>query len=394
MSIRPHNQTIKNQFLQELDASIKNQTFISLLMMNQKDGVGEISKIFVRLVLLKRGLMLSFVGRISNNDSTKNYTIDIGLKKIDELLENTFAQCELATTEAEYYLAYPEKGKGKLKKKTRKEQSELTANNSVKNSNIKSDKNYLVALGVIDENGKVIKRDKYRQIKKFVDVIDPILLKSGLQENIRVVDMGSGKGYLSFALFDHLQRTLKYKPHLTGIELRADLVSLCNDLAAKAGFDDLVFKQGSIETTPIEKPDILIALHACNTATDDAIAKGIHADAKLIICSPCCHKQVRKQMMPDTEISSIVQYGILKERQAEIVTDTIRALILKAYGYKTNVMEFISTDHTPKNLLIVAVKEENVVEPNQSYLEEIAALKKLFGITTHHLERLTYERMS
>ena len=394
MSIRPHNQTIKNQFLQELDASIKNQTFISLLMMNQKDGVGEISKIFVRLVLLKRGLMLSFVGRISNNDSTKNYTIDIGLKKIDELLENTFAQCELATTEAEYYLAYPEKGKGKLKKKTRKEQSELTANNSVKNSNIKSDKNYLVALGVIDENGKVIKRDKYRQINKFINVIDPILHKSGLHENIRVVDMGSGKGYLSFALFDHLQRTLKYKPHLTGIELRADLVSLCNDLAARAGFDDLVFKQGSIETTPIEKPDILIALHACNTATDDAIAKGIHADAKLIICSPCCHKQVRKQMMPDTEISSIVQYGILKERQAEIVTDTIRALILKAYGYKTNVMEFISTDHTPKNLLIVAVKEENVVEPNQSYLEEIAALKKLFGITTHHLERLTYERMS
>ena len=394
MSIRPHNQTLKNQLLQELDASIKNQTFISLLMMNQKDGAGEISKISILPVMLKRGLMLSFVSRISNNDSTKNYTIDIGLKKIDELLENTFAQCELATTEAEYYLAYPEKGKGKLKKKTRKEQSELTANNSVKNSNIKSDKNYLVALGVIDENGKVIKRDKYRQINKFINVIDPILHKSGLHENIRVVDMGSGKGYLSFALFDHLQRTLKYKPHLTGIELRADLVSLCNDLAARAGFDDLVFKQGSIETTPIEKPDILIALHACNTATDDAIAKGIHADAKLIICSPCCHKQVRKQMMPDTEISSIVQYGILKERQAEIVTDTIRALILKAYGYKTNVMEFISTDHTPKNLLIVAVKEENVVEPNQSYLEEIAALKKLFGITTHHLERLTYERVS
>jgi len=282
MSIRPHNQTIKNQFLQELDASIKNQTFISLIMMNQKDGAGEISKISIRPVMLKRGLMLSFVSRVSNNDSTKNYTVDIGLKKIDELLENAFAQCELATTDTEYYLAYPEKGKGKLKKKTRKEQSELTANNSVKNSNIK---------------------DKYRQINKFINVIDPILHKSGLHENIRVVDMGSGKGYLSFALFDHLQSTLNYKPHLTG--------------------------------------------------------------------------------------SSIVQYGILKERQAEIVTDTIRGLILKAYGYKTNVMEFISTDHTPKNLLIVAVKEENVVEPNQSYLEEIAALKKLFGITTHHLERLT-----
>lgn len=177
---------------------------------------------------------------------------------------------------------------------------------------------------------------------------------------------------------------------MTGIELRSDLVSICNDIAVHAGFDNLTFKAGSIETTPIAQPDILIALHACNTATDDAIAKGIHAKAKMIICSPCCHKQIRKQMAPTTAVNSILQFGILKERQAEIVTDTIRALILRAYGYQTHVMEFISTDHTPKNLLITAIKESDPSEPLQNYMEEIEALKALYGISEHQLEKLTY----
>jgi len=204
--------------------------------------------------------------------------------------------------------------------------------------------------------------------------------------------MGSGKGYLTFALYDQLKNTLNYTPNVTGIELRQDLVSTCNDIAANAGFENLSFKEGNIETTPIDHPDILIALHACNTATDDAIAKGIHAKSKIIICSPCCHKQIRKQMKPTTEINSISQFGILKVRQAEIVTDTIRALILQAYGYKTNVMEFISTDHTPKNLLITAIKESDPAKPISKYIEEINALKNLFGIKEHHLERLTIYR--
>jgi len=179
---------------------------------------------------------------------------------------------------------------------------------------------------------------------------------------------------------------------MTGIELRPDLVSTCNDIAAQVGFDNLSFKEGSIETTPIDTPDILIALHACNTATDDAIAKGIHNKAKIIICSPCCHKQIRKQMAPTSAIQSISQFGILKERQAEIVTDTIRALILKAYGYKTNVMQFIATNHTPKNLLITAIKETSPAEPLQRYMDEIAGLKALFGVREHYLEGVTGEK--
>lgn len=387
------NQTLKNEFLEILESSIQDQTFVRLVLINPKNGGSEITKLAIRTVEFKKGLMLSFVSRVSSNDITKNYTIAIGIKKISEQLEDTFAQGELSTVNSEYFFAYPEKGKGKLKKKDRKDtlSAEGKADHPQSGSTDQR-QNYLYALGVTDENGKVLKdkRAKYRQINKFKEIIDPIIAKSGLDPKMNIVDMGSGKGYLTFALYDHLKNQLGYTPHMTGIELRSDLVSICNDIAVHAGFDNLTFKAGSIETTPIAQPDILIALHACNTATDDAIAKGIHAKAKMIICSPCCHKQIRKQMAPTTAVNSILQFGILKERQAEIVTDTIRALILRAYGYQTHVMEFISTDHTPKNLLITAIKESDPSEPLQNYMEEIEALKALYGISEHQLEKLTY----
>lgn len=387
------NQTLKNEFLEILASSIQDQTFVRLVLMNPKNVGSEITKLVIRPVIFKKGLMLSFVSRVSSNDITKNYTIEIGIKKISEQLEDTFAQGELSTVNSEYFFAYPEKGKGKLKKKDRKDT--LSAEGKAdqpQSGSTDQRQNYLYALGVTDENGKVLKdkRAKYRQINKFKEIIDPIIVKSGLDPKMNIVDMGSGKGYLTFALYDHLKNQLGYTPHMTGIELRSDLVSICNDIAVHAGFDNLTFKAGSIETTPIAQPDILIALHACNTATDDAIAKGIHAKAKMIICSPCCHKQIRKQMAPTSAVNSILQFGILKERQAEIVTDTIRALILRAYGYQTHVMEFISTDHTPKNLLITAIKESDPSEPLQNYMEEIEALKALYGISEHQLEKLTF----
>ena len=123
-------------------------------------------------------------------------------------------------------------------------------------------------------------------------------------------------------------------------------------------FNDLHFKEGSIEASSLSSVDMLIALHACDTATDEAIYKGIHANATIIICAPCCHKQIRKQMEPDNALQSITKHGILLERQAEMVTDAIRALILEAFGYKTKVFDFISTEHTPKNVLIVGIKKE------------------------------------
>ena len=200
--------------------------------------------------------------------------------------------------------------------------------------------------------------------------------------------MGSGKGYLTFALYDYLTNTLNLSPRVTGVELRTELVEKCNAIAAKAGFGNLSFVTGSIDSAELPAVDMLIALHACDTATDQAIYRGIKAGAKVIICAPCCHKQIRKQINPSNELKSITRFGILEERQAEMLTDAIRALVLEAFGYKTKVFEFISTEHTPKNVLIVGVKAEATKEVNLASVEKIKNLKALCNIEYHELEKL------
>lgn len=249
---------------------------------------------------------------------------------------------------------------------------------------------YLRELGVITADWKVKNsmQDKYRQINKYIEIIDGILRNTNLDNTLNIVDMGAGKGYLTFALYDYLHNVLKKTATVIGVELRKELVTDCNAIAQKSDFNNLSFKAGTIKQVELPDTDMLIALHACDTATDDAIFRGINADAKIIICAPCCHKQVRKQMNPTDDLNLITQFGILKERQAELLTDGIRALLLEAYGYKTKVFEFIATEHTPKNVLIVAVKHKNSKIPDYKILEKIENIKKIHGIEYHYLEKL------
>lgn len=210
----------------------------------------------------------------------------------------------------------------------------------------------------------------------------------------KVADMGSGKGYLTFALYDYLNSVLKFETEVVGVEYRKDMVDLCNTIAQKSNFNRLSFVHGSIEDFNPEAIDLLIALHACDTATDDAIYKGIKANAELIVVAPCCHKQIRREIVKNkvkNEVSFLTKYGIFLERQAEMVTDGIRALILEYFGYKTKVFEFISDAHTPKNVLVVGIKNQKhqiEKQKQQEILEKIKSSKAYFGIDYHHLERL------
>lgn len=251
---------------------------------------------------------------------------------------------------------------------------------------------FLVALNVLDARGRVKKDkgDKFRQINKFVEIINSLIRQNPemlKKESLKVVDMGAGKGYLTFALYDYLQNILNKKVMVTGVELRKELVEQCNQIAIKSGFKDLIFEQGYIGSFPLEQVDILMALHACDTATDDAIHQGIKARAGLIICAPCCHKQIRKQIKKGAQLQPILDHGILKERQAELITDSIRALYLKAYGYKTKVFEFISTEHTGKNVMIVGQKHSGKVDKGAIF-SQINGLKATFGIQKHYLDDL------
>lgn len=219
----------------------------------------------------------------------------------------------------------------------------------------------------------------------------PLIDELVTDEILKVVDMGAGKGYLTFALYDYLVNVAKRKAQVTGIEFRPDMVKLGNQIASDSGFEDLKFDEGTIQTYECNNINVLIALHACDTATDEAIFKGITKSADLIVVAPCCHKQIRREMeksKPNNELDFLLKHGIFLERQAEMVTDGIRSLILEYFGYKTKIFEFISDVHTPKNIMITAQKLTKNKVDKVAILEKIKTTKSYFGIQSHYLETL------
>jgi SAM-dependent methyltransferase len=380
-------------FFEHLNNSLLNKEFIKITVSDKRVKEAELKNVSAKVVSLKTGTKLSFVYRYPTKDITKNLEFEEALVTLKDMLQNEFLRADLFTIKNDYHLVIDKINNIsaiKIKPPSNSEVPELT-HDKIKFRPIgTTDKKYLFELGITTSDGKVKadKNDKYKQINKYIEIMDGIIKSAELNENITVSDMGSGKGYLTFALYDYLSNTLNLKPVVTGVEFREELVEKCNSIAKNSGFRNLSFIKGSIETTDFPESDILIALHACDTATDEAIFRGIKSKAKIIICAPCCHKQIRKQTKPENILNTVTRHGILEERISEIVTDSIRSLILEAYGYKTKVFEFISTEHTPKNLLIVGIKEKNNTEINQKSLEQIKELKSLFGIQFHYLEKL------
>ncbi|MEZ4891850.1 MAG: SAM-dependent methyltransferase [Saprospiraceae bacterium] len=242
-----------------------------------------------------------------------------------------------------------------------------------------------------NSKGEVLAKsqDKWRQINKYLEIIQNLNAQTPLPKEPIIADMGSGKGYLTFALYDYLFNQLGLKPQITGIELRKELVKTCNKAAENSGFDGLHFEALNISDYHPPRLDMLIALHACDIATDMALAGGIFANANMIIAAPCCHKQIRKEMSTQNELAPVLRHGILEERQAELITDGIRALLLESEGYQTKVFEFVSTEHTAKNVMITAVKSGKAADKRrQKSLEQIQGIKSGFGIKEHYLENL------
>jgi len=375
-----------------LNESISASKFIKLTLSDRRDKSNNLKNVFVKPVILKSGFMLSFVYRHPTKDITKNYETGEAIVLLKDMLDKGFYKADLFTTGNDLHLTLAKNGKSILTQTSAAIlQVPAPEHDKTKKRYIKPGHNiYLRELGVTSAEGlvKSDKQDKFRQINKYVEIVEGVVSGAALPSGFQVVDMGSGKGYLTFALYDYLTNTLQLSPHVTGVEMRKELVDSCNQIAGKAGYSALNFIAGSIENAEIPKADMLIALHACDIATDQAIYRGIMAGAKIIMCAPCCHKQVRKSMKPVNEIKAITRFGILEERQAEILTDAIRALVLEAFGYKTKVFEFISTEHTPKNVMIVGVKAEGEVVPKKDALQKIKSLKALFNLEYHQLERL------
>jgi SAM-dependent methyltransferase len=382
------------QFLSSMQQSLQSQTFVKLSLGNYRGEEEGLNNLYARKVVIKENDKLSFTYRYQTRDIVKNYSFEEAFALLAKLLEDDFKTATLFTTEFDLHLNNKTTDNSTLKKnKASHNEAPPESHDRNKKRIIKTESPYLKELGITDASGVVFKnsQDKFRQIDKYIEILSGLI--DGLNKNNirKIVDMGSGKGYLTFALYDYLTDNLKTNPQVIGVEYRSDMVELCNKIAAKSNFTNLNFVRGKIDDYDCKGANIVIALHACDTATDDAIAKAIKAKSDLIVVAPCCQKQIRRQMekaKTENELAFLLEHGIFMERQAEMVTDGLRALIMEYFGYSTKVFEFISDSHTPKNVMIVGTRKKTSAEHKAEILAEIIKAKQFFGIHQHYLERV------
>ena len=419
------------KFIDKLQSSLNDGSFVKLTLSKPRAKSQEpranLNNIYVKPIILKNEKMFSFTYRYERRDETKNYDAEQTLEIINQLVPNVFLNASLFTLTEDITLLISKKGKATVMSKAVKDQREKNVQqDKVKNRLINTNNPWWFKLGLTTREGKVTAdmQHKFKQICKYVEIVDGVMKNVKFDGKIRIADMGAGKGYLTFALYEYLTQRCKYDIEMEGIEIRPDLVAKINEIIKESNLKDFRFVESSIDSYQLsaissqqsvgngqqstdngqqtfcnisatqqlsnsatQQLDVLIALHACNTATDDAIIKGIESGAKLIICAPCCHKQIRQEMEKSKVVDPITRYGIFLERQAVMITDAIRALIMEYFGYKTQVMEFIEMEHTPKNILLVGRKSEAPVD-KEAILKQIEDLKKQYGIEKHYLEKI------
>lgn len=370
--------------IQLLDICISDK-LIDMVISGQKNkSEDKAVKVRIRPVILKNEIeyqVSEFVGRkvLHSNHSAA----DVKKKIIDYMTED-FKQAQINMTDAAATIL-SSKSKTltcKYKKAGQLKVQRDLSHNRTKKYIIQEGKPvaFMIDLGVMGQDGKIIRTryDKFRQINRFLEYIEDILPKLDKERELTIIDFGCGKSYLTFAMYYYLKELKGYNIRIIGLDLKADVIEHCNELRTRYGYDKLDFYVGDIATyKDVDKVDMVVTLHACDTATDYALAKAVKWGAEVILSVPCCQHEANRTIKSDI-LSPVMDYGILKERMAAIVTDAARAKLLTANGYDTQILEFIDMEHTPKNLLIRAVKSSK---------EDISAREK----TKDMLEALNLE---
>ncbi|MBC3413581.1 SAM-dependent methyltransferase [Pseudomonas sp. SWRI51] len=381
------------QFLSLLADALGDASLSKLVLARHVGADATLQRIIAKPVQIKGEAYLQLVYRHQTRDITRNLPwAEVG-QLVAELLPESFRNAHLFSAAGEVQLSFSKKGKALLQRHLAQQpQREASAGHDrEKKRYLELSRPFLRDLGVTDAHGALIPSmsRKWKQINKFIEVFDHALAGAPLAPGLplRVADFGSGKGYLTFAMHDYLRNSLGREAQVTGVELRADMVELCNGAAARLEHPGLVFECGDVRSVVPEAIEVMIALHACDVATDYAIHTGIRCNAAIIMCSPCCHKQIRPQLQSPGLLQPMLQYGLHLGQQAEMLTDSLRALYLEACGYETKVFEFISLEHTNKNKMILAVKRRQP-QDNSALLAKIAELKAFYGVQAHCLETL------
>ena len=387
------------QICTKLAESLTRGNFARLVLSAPMATGDSPQKILGRFIRLQGAPQLSLTLRYATRDVTKNLPVAQGAAWLREQLEHHFRSALLCTTARDWQFISNEAGEARLidhQPSTRKTPSREHDRPPAGRLDA-SARDWLQGLDVLDVAGKVrvSMADKHRQINHYLEILSHLAKDCGWREapsgspapELVLADMGCGKGYLTFGTWHLFHRVWKQPVRVIGVETRADLVATTSKLAQQIGARGLEFVAGTIASAQLPRVDALIALHACNTATDDALRRGIELGAKLIVVAPCCHQELRPQFGKPAPLAPVLRHGLMKERLAEWVTDGLRALFLEWAGYRTKVMEFVAGEHTPKNLMIAAVRERDAFT-DAAARKRIEDLKAFCGVEKHALDSL------
>lgn len=361
---REKREEIKILFEDFLDEGLI-RIILSNPVLKEGAGPGKVLKVRVPPVMLKGGMVFQAEELTEKQAFHRNLTKEEGVPYLLGLLEGGFKQAEAESVKGQARVMVGKKGTVTVKVK--KNQQKIVAAPNVASHN--RQKRYILEegkpvafledLGVMTADGKVIRSryDKFRQINRFLEFIEDILPRLDKSRENVIIDFGCGKSYLTFAMYYYLHELRGYEVRIIGLDLKQDVIDRCNRLSEAYGFDKLKFYHGDIASYDgVDHVDMVVTLHACDTATDYALEKAVKWDASVILSVPCCQHELNKQM--DNELlRPVFQYGLIKERMAALYTDALRAEILENRGYRTQILEFIDMEHTPKNILIRAVKQ-------------------------------------
>lgn len=362
--------------LQRLFDTVLNKDFIRAVISNPREK-GGIAKVKIRPLELKGQLVFQFESFTAKQAFHKNLDRDAAVQELSGCA-GEFRQMQIETADAEYTVLISKKGKATIKRKQRREKAQAAdlSHNRQKRYILEEGRYvpFLHDLGVMTEDGKIVRSrtDKFRQINRFLEFIEDILPQLDRDRELTILDFGCGKSYLTFAMYYYLHELKGYDIRIVGLDLKEDVIRHCSRLAEQYGYDKLTFLTGDIaDYDGVDQVDMVVTLHACDTATDYALAKAVGWNAKVILSVPCCQHELNVQFgtgpkrNPGEEnggagvrelLAPVMDYGLLRERFAALVTDGLRAKYLERAGYETQVLEFIDMEHTPKNILLRAVR--------------------------------------